>query len=122
MTGILADDDAKRQSDQIDILELHTRTLVAVVQQHFDAEFRKPFVNFFSHSLLRFVLDRHRHKVNEERRQGGRPNYAVFIMVLFNDGGQHPRNADAVTAHNNGLRLARNVEKRGAQLLAVFGP
>ena len=56
-----------------------------------------------------------------KRRDGHRPDDAVGVVILFDRGGHHAADADAVTAHLDGLFAALGVEIGRAHLLAVLG-
>src|SRR5262249_40199380 len=50
-----------------------------------------------------------------------RPDDSLVIMVLFNPGSRHSRDADAVTAHNDRLRFALGIQESAVHRFGILG-
>ena len=55
------------------------------------------------------------------RRNSNRPDYALFVIVLLDGGGQQPPHADAVGAHDYWVRSAFFIEEVGPEALGELG-
>src|ERR1043165_1782019 len=111
--------DPQREADQIRILELHARALVAVVEEHVDAggeELRVDLLGRRAHGLL-FAEGRHD---DGERRDRDRPDDAVVVVALLHRGGDRAADPKAIAAHDHRLALAVLVEERAAHRLGVL--
>src|ERR1039458_10207955 len=97
---LLADVDAIRNSDQVGILELHTRTLVAVVKQHVDTYGLQRLGDLLSARLDLLVLRVGRCNEDLERRDVlGHPE-AVLVIILLDARGQGALQPDPVAARS----------------------
>ena len=56
-----------------------------------------------------------------ERRHAVWPNDTVVIVVLFDGGGDHAANTDAIAAHDQGFGFAVFIQYGGFRWLRVFG-
>ena len=118
----LAHGDLVGPADEVGIVELDARTLVAVVKG--DAQPRGV-------QLLHDPLRNREHRViaHGERdhddlggRDGHGPDDAVLVVVLLDDGRERARDAHAVAAHDEGLLGAVLVHEQRAHGLGVLGP
>ena len=116
----VADGDAVRDADELEVGEHHAGTLAAVVEQHLDARRGELVVQPIGqrlHRLVAVVADR-RDRDREGRHRRG-PDDAARVVVLLDRGGDDPGHADAVAAHLHQLRLALRVEIGGTHRLGV---
>src|SRR5436190_504666 len=119
---LFANANAERESNQLGIFELHSRPLVAVVEDDLHTPFRELGVNFLGQSHHRTVRSHiQRRDANGVRRDGQRPDDAVLVVALFEDGLQGAGHTDAVRAHNGRLLFAGGVKEQRPERLAVFG-
>src|SRR5271157_1356655 len=119
----LSDHYAVRNPQQLGIGEFDPGTRVAIVEQYIDTRSTELLVKRVSLLLNKrrfLVIDRHQYHLKRRDRRG--PENAVGIVILFDGGGDHPRHADAVTAHEHGMGLALFIENAGMHCLAVQLP
>src|SRR5690606_27923498 len=93
------DGDPPREPDQVRVVELDARPLQTVVQHHFHARGRKLLVQALGHLPLALVPVVHGHHDDVVGRHRRRPADAALVVVLLDDGGHRPADADAVAAH-----------------------
>ena len=86
-----ADDDPDRNSDQIVIFELHTRSFVAIIEKHLDPELFETEVYLFSsgHDTGVLGVDGYHRTVKGGDRNG--ENDAVFVVALLDRRATVPR-------------------------------
>ena len=110
-----------RDADQFHVREHEAGALVPVVEQYLDAgggQFLVQGLGRLPHpvGLVQF----HGHQGDLEGGDGLRPANAALVVMLFDGGGHHSGDADAVTAHLQGQGAAGLVQDRGLEGLAVF--
>ena len=118
-----ADHDAQRDADQVGVLELHARPLVAVVQSTSMPAPGELVVQLLggaspTRASVTFTGD-DEHLVGRQRH---RPDDAVLVVVLLDGRGDDPVDADAVAAHDDRVLLRRLVEELALQRLGVLVP
>src|SRR5437870_2079599 len=87
----IAEGDTHGNAEQIRVLELHARALVAVIEQGVETLVAALAVERVAGLGLRLVADVDDHDVDDERRDGGRPHDAVGVRALLDGGGGDPR-------------------------------
>lgn len=85
---LLADVDAIGNSDQVGVLELHSRTLVAVVKQHVDTNGLQRLGDLLGARLDLLVLRVGRRNEDLERRDVRGYPEAVLVIILLDARGQ----------------------------------
>src|SRR5437773_3786864 len=106
IADLLSDRDAKRNANQIRVLEFHARPLVAIVEQDVKTGVRQILVKLlarFAQFLIFHIRDGHDHV---ERCNRLWPNDAIGVVVLFHCGRDNSLDADSIAAHNDRDRLA----------------
>ena len=118
----LADDDAMRDADQLDVGEHRPGTQAAIVEHDFDAGVATSssikLFGFFAHGRVLVRVDRADR--DAPRRHRLRPDDAGGVVVLLDRRGDDAADADAVAAHLHHARLAGVVEHGRAHRLGVF--
>src|SRR5206468_2091050 len=118
---LFADGNAYRKADQLGIFEFHAGAFLAVVEDDLHSSTGKFRVDFFGQSYHRTVRSHgQRRDANRVRRNRHRPDNAVPVVALLDDGLKRARHADAVAAHDGRLLFAGLVEEQRAERLAVF--
>src|SRR5207249_4377160 len=91
---------ANRKTDQLGILELYAGPFVAVVEDNIHAARGQAGIELFGAvHYLALRGDIERREANGVRRDAERPNDAVAIVALLDDGLQRAGHAYAVAAH-----------------------
>src|SRR5690606_9488102 len=117
----LSHGDAKRQSDQVCILELYPGALVAVVDEGLIARLGQLFF-YLRDGRFYFRAFSQLANVHRVRSDGYRPDETQVIRRLFNNRGHQTRDTNAVAAHDERLLRALIVYEGGVHLLTVMGP
>ena len=118
----LSDHEAVRDADKFLVGEQNPGALVAVVEERVDARLRELGVELFRGGAHRFASpESHRDQGHRERRHRIGPDDAALVVVLFDGGSDHARDADAVAAHLHRARLALLVDVVHAHLGRVGG-
>src|SRR5205814_9027050 len=112
---LLADRDTDRTPDQVGVRELLAGSLVAVVEEDVLAGRVE-----LGRRLPRLLFEpRQRDDVRVVRRDRGRPENSVLVVVLLDDGGDRARRPDPVTPHHERLLTSVLVEETGPEALRV---
>ena len=95
--------------------------LIAIIQQHLDTgsfQFRVQLLRALGYH--RRLLHVKWHQRDLEGSDTRRPDDALFVVVLFDRGGDNPGHANPVTAHPQDFTAALFVEYLGMHGVAVF--
>ena len=117
----LADDHLQRPADKVGVRELHASALLAVVDDHVEAEIGDLAREFLSRGLHLIVANRKRDNAHVSRRDVERPLDAVLVVVLLDDGGHRTGDAHAVAAHDERVLHTILVVEGGTHGLGVTG-
>src|SRR5712691_5126838 len=113
------DGNAKRNADQIGILEFDARTLIAIIEKSID-----PGVQQLAVDILRgradIVFAADLRDENFERRDRHRPDDARIIVTQLDRGGHGASDSEAVAAHDHRLSLSAFVEIRAVHRIGVL--
>ena len=96
---LFANSDAKRNADQVGILELDAGAFFPIIQEDIESFLPGLSVDILGDGLLRRIGDMDRNNDHLKGGNGGREHQAVFIMALLGGGGENPLHPDAVGAH-----------------------
>ena len=118
--SLATDGDAERNSDQVSILELEARSLVAVIHEHIDPSVAELAVELIGNLHDLGIGDVEWDELNGIRRGLKWPDDAVFVVTGFNDGGDDAGDTDSVATHDDGMGLFLSIDIGGLQGDAVF--
>lgn len=117
---LVSDNDLKRGSHQIRIVEFHTGPFVPIVPQHFEP-CRLQFVIQLLGDLCGLRRLGEREEMDMEWRDGEGPDNAFCIVILFDRRCGCASDPDAVASHDGEAFFAVKIQKRGLHGFAVFG-
>src|SRR5262249_12536394 len=110
LEGTRANGETQRQTNEIGVIELHPRTDIAVVEEHFDT--LRPCLTVQALSTLghvRGALDQG-DTVDVVRCHGDGKADALLVVVLFDDTGEQTPATNAIAPHDDRFGSAIAVE------------